>query len=192
MNQPSIVVVSSSLAPISRSRIAAQYAGNFLKSIGCEVQTVDLSSMAVAPYPASENDPETLNAVNLFNSAHGWVLASPVYNFGMSGVLLNFLHYALDSDRERFKPFVIIETLGGLRSALSSDHLARTMVYEVNAVQVGPAVHAVGDAGINRATGVISPEVMHRIEKSMAALAHYSRARASVQSNLLSHSWVAA
>ena len=100
----------------------------------------------------------------------------------MSGVMLNFLHYALDSDHGRFKPFVIIETMAGLRSAMANDHLARTMTYEVSAVQVGPAVYAVGDTGVNRLTGEIAPDVRDRIEKAMAALAHFARARMTLQS----------
>ena len=177
MTQPNIVVVSSSLAKVSRSRLAARYAGEHLAKLGCVTDFLDLAQHTVLPYPGSESDPSTLDAVTRFNASHAWVLASPVYNFGMSGVLLNFLHYALDSDFGRFKPFVIVESLSGLRGTLANDHLARTMTYEVSAVQVGPAVHAVGDAGINRATGEIAQDVRERIEKAMTALAHFARAR---------------
>ena len=93
---------------------------------------------------------------------------------------MNFLHYALDSDLGRFKPFVIIETLAGLRGAMANDHLARTMTYEVSGMQVGAAVHSVGDAGINRATGEIAQDVRERIEKSMNALSHFAQARVAM------------
>jgi NAD(P)H-dependent FMN reductase len=178
MFAPTVVVVSSSLSQQSRSRIMARYAVESLAGQGISAQLLDLAQVDVAPYPAASNAPTLLAATTQFNAAHGWVLAAPVYNFGASGVLLNFLHYALDSDFGRWKPFVLMSSMGGQRSALALDHVARTLVYEVSAVQVGSTINNFGDTGVNRATGEIALELRQRMDSQLAVFGHYARARA--------------
>ena len=141
MSSPNVVVVSSSLSQVSRSRIMAHYAIETLTRSGCEVSLLDLAQVETLSYPQSKGNEALKAAVEQFNAAHGWVLASPVYNFGASGVLLNFLHYALDSDFGRWKPFVLMSSMSGQRSAMALDHVARTMVYEVMDTQLGVLSH---------------------------------------------------
>ena len=107
------------------------------------------------------------------------MLAVPIYNFGASGVLLNFLHYALDSDFGRWKPFVLLSSMGGQRSALALDHVARTLVYEVSAVQVGPTLSNIGDSGVNRVTGEMALELQQRMDAQLEVLSRYVQTRAS-------------
>lgn len=180
MSAPSIVVLSSSLNQQSRSRIMAHYAVQSLATHGVEAQLLDLAQIEIRPYPASEQDPALLAATQKFNAAHGWVLAVPIYNFGASGVLLNFLHYALDSDFGRWKPFMLMSSMGGQRSALALDHVARTLVYEVSAVQVGPTLSNIGDIGVNRTTGEMTLELRQRLDFQLGVLSHYVQARAKM------------
>jgi NAD(P)H-dependent FMN reductase len=180
MSSPTIVVVSSSLSEHSRSRIMAHHAVEVLIGQGLAVQLLDLAQVDMAPYPAASEAPSLRTATAQFNAAYGWVLAAPVYNFGASGVLLNFLHYALDSDFGRWKPFVLMSSMGGQRSALALDHVARTLVYEVSAVQVGSTINNFGDAGVNRATGEIALELRQRMATQLAIFSHYARARAAL------------
>jgi NAD(P)H-dependent FMN reductase len=180
MSIPSIVVVSSSLSQHSRSRIMSRYAVEALGRQGIDAQLLDLAQLDIGLYPASEQAAPLLAATKQFNAAHGWVLAAPVYNFGASGALLNFLHYALDSDFGRWKPFVLMSSMAGPRSGLALDHVARTMVYEVSGVQVGPTINNIGDAGVNRATGEMAQELQQRMDAQLAVLSHYVRARAAL------------
>jgi len=180
MSLPTVVVVSSSLSEKSRSRIMARYAIASLAAHTIDAQLIDLSQIEIGAYPASRSTPTLLDATTLFNAAHGWVLAVPIYNFGASGVLLNFLHYALNSDFGRWKPFVLMSSMGGQRSALALDHVARTLVYEVNAVQVGPTISNIGDTGVNRATGEMAQDLQQRIDAHLAVFSHYVRTRAEM------------
>lgn len=179
MSLPTVVVVSSSLSEQSRSRIMARYAVEALAARQLDAQLIDLAQIEMAAYPASSNSPSLTAATALFNRASGWVLAVPIYNFGASGVILNFLHYALDSDFGRWKPFVLLSSMGGQRSALALDHVARTLVYEVSAVQVGPTLSNIGDSGVNRATGEIALELQQRLDAQLAVLNRYVQTRAS-------------
>ncbi|CAN5829152.1 NAD(P)H-dependent oxidoreductase [soil metagenome] len=178
MSTPSIVVVSSSLNQQSRSRIMARYAGQSLAAHAIDVQLLDLAQIDVGVYPASAQAPGLLEATEQFNAAHGWVLAAPIYNFGASAVLLNFLHYALDSAFGRWKPFVLLSSMGGQRSALALDHIARTLVYEVSAVQVGPTISNIGDTDVNRTTGEMSLELRQRMDTHLTVLSRYVQTRA--------------
>ena len=180
MSSPTVVVVSSSLSPQSRSRIMARYAVQSLTAHAVDAQLLDLAQVEIGPYPASAHTPGLLAATKQFNAAHGWVLAAPIYNFGASAVLLNFLHYALDSDFGRWKPFVLLSSMGGQRSALALDHVARTLVYEVSAVQVGPTISNIGDTGVNRSTGEMSLELRQRMDAHLAVLSCYVRTRAEM------------
>lgn len=180
MSSPAVVVVSSSLSEKSRSRIMAHYAVESLTTHGIKAQWLDLAQLEIGAYPTSSKAPSLIEATNLFNAAHGWVLAAPIYNFGASGSLLNFLHYALDSDFGRWKPFVLMSSMGGQRSALALDHVARTLVYEVNAVQVGSTISNVGDTGVNRATGEMTLELQQRMDAHLAVLSRYVRTRAEM------------
>lgn len=180
MSSPTVVVVSASLSQHSRSRIMAHYATEALAANGVEAQVLDLAQLEIGHYPVSSQDPALRAATTQFNAAHGWVLAVPIYNFGANGALLNFLHYALDKNLGLWKPFVLLASMGGQRSALALDHVARTLVYEVNAVQVGPTLSNIGDTGVNRTTGEMTQEFRQRMNVHLAVLSHYVRTRAAM------------
>jgi FMN reductase len=171
---PTIVIVSASQAEKSRSRMAALHAHAYLTTRDVKVDWLNLQDHNVLTYPRSKADPELETLIERFNTADGWVLAAPVYNWAVSGVLMNFLHYALDDDpHHRLRPFVIVGGAGGVKSHLALDGLARTMVYEISAIQVGPPLLAAGNLA-DRATGVLEPDLQQRIEQLMEALVHFA------------------
>lgn len=180
MSAPTVVVVSSSLSQKSRTRIMARYAVEALATHGIDAHLLDLAQIEIGVYPTSTEAPDLLAAAELFNRAQGWVLASPIYNFGASGVLLNFLHYALDSNFGRWKPFVLMASMGGQRSALALDHVARTLIYEVSAVQVGATINNIGDTGVDRTTGEMALELRQRMDAHLAVLSRYVQTRAEM------------
>ncbi len=174
---PRITVVSSSIAGTSRTRLMAKFCLEALSTLGVEASLLDLAALEVRAYPRSEKDPAVEAACADFNAADGWVLAAPIYNFGASGALLDFLHYALDNDLGRWKPFVLLAAQAGNRSTMALDHVARTLTYEVSAVQIGACITAVGDNSVHRGTGVIADELQTRMINQMRVLAHFAAAR---------------
>ena len=181
--QLQLVIISASQSPASRSRLAAHHARAWLQTQAVTVDFIDLSEYTLPTYPHAEGGAALAELIRRFNAADGWVLAVPVYNWGPSAVLLNFLHYVLDDDRtRRYRPFVILGGAGGLRSHLALDGLARTLTYEVSAVQVGPAVLAAGDL-VNPENGVIDQELQQRIERAMQALVVFATAGVALRLN---------
>ena len=175
---PRIVIVSASHADKSRSRLAGLYAQECLLSYAVRVDFIDLQVYNIHHYPHSETDPELKTLIERFDAADAWVLAVPIYNWGASGALINFLHYALnDEPLRRFRPFVLLGGAGGQRSYLALDGLARMLIHEIYAVQVGPAILAAGNL-VDRATDTIAPELQTRIQISMEALVRFAAASA--------------
>jgi NAD(P)H-dependent FMN reductase len=175
-----IIVLSSSLSATSRTRLMCAHAMQSLAAHNVQATLIDLAQHNILPYPRSKDDPAQQAASAAFNAAHAWVIATPVYNFGASGALLDFLHYALDNDLGRWKPFVLMAAQAGQRSTMSIDHIGRTLHYEVSAVQVGSCIMAVGDAAVNRATGVVADDLKQRIDTQLGVLVHYAHARAAL------------
>jgi len=176
-DRPKISVLSSSQNLDSRSKAAALFCKEVLDKNGCVVDFIDLNNLELLPYPRSEQNQEIKNACNKFNNADGWVLASPVYNFGASGTLLTFLHYALAIDSgAQWKPFCIVASMNSMSSRLATDHLARSLMLERNAVAVGPTIISAGE-NIKE----MSVSLRTRIEKQMKVLAHFVEARTNLQ-----------
>jgi hypothetical protein len=69
-----------------------------------------------------------------------------------------------------------------MKSHLALDGLARTVIYEVSAVQVGPAVLAAGDLA-DREAGALHSYVKRRIEQTMAALRYFATASVALVNN---------
>ena len=128
---PTIVVVSSSLGMNSRSRLGARRGEQRLRDWGYPTRWIDLADLSFESYPRSEADPALQSACAQFNTGDGWLIATPVYNFNISGTLLTFLHYALAGDSgERWKPFCLLASMDGLRAGMALDHLGRTLQHE--------------------------------------------------------------
>jgi NAD(P)H-dependent FMN reductase len=180
VSSPHIVLISSSLAQKSRSRMALAYAYDYLMTHHLSVDLIDMRDYPVQPYPHSKGVTELDTMVERFDKADGWVMGAPVYNWNTSGVLLNFLHYALSSRQRRYRPFVLVAGAGGMRAHLALDGLARTMVYEIAAVQVGPAILAAG-AEADRETAYLDPALQDRLKLAMDALRYFAAASNALQ-----------
>lgn len=178
-----IVIVSSSQSSASRSRLAAHHARTTLQTAPVIVDLIDLHEYPLPTYPHAEGGAELAALIRRFNAANGWVLAVLVYNWGASAVLTNFLHYALDDNPvRRHRPFVLLGGASGLRSHLALDGLARTLTYEICAVQVGPPVLAAGDLA-DPQNGVLDPDLQERIERAMQALVAFAGAGVALHLN---------
>src|SRR4051794_22427883 len=95
--QPKVAVVSSSPSEHSRSLVGARHALTFLREHSIEAELIDLRRTPFPMYnPEAAGDSRRDILLRVFNEADAWVLAGPVYNWGSSSHLTNFLHYALD------------------------------------------------------------------------------------------------
>jgi NAD(P)H-dependent FMN reductase len=170
-----IVVLSSSPSEASRSRLAALYARKCLTDAGVPTDFLDLRAEPVALYPGRPDDLPRVELVRRFHAADGWVIAGPVYNYGAGSVLINFLHYALNSEGRRHRPFVLIAGAGGEHSFLAFDSLANRLAHEIHAVPAVPTVYVAGEAA-NPAEGHLDSKVRQRLHVATSFLLYLTEA----------------
>lgn len=172
-----ILAISASLAPKSRSRSMARVALESLTRFeGVEGRWLDLAEFDLRPYPRSEDDPVVSWMREEFEGADGFIIASPIYNWGAASSLTNCLHYLLDPEGgRRYRPFVILGGAGSSRSHLALDGVARSLLYEIHGVQIGPPLLGAG-AEVDRESAWLAPELVDRIEKVSDILVRHASA----------------
>ncbi len=138
---PKICVLSTSPGRDSRSRKAALYVVSQLEALpNVEVTFIDLHTTPFELYPTKLDDTQTA-LVKSFQEADAWVMTGAVYNGGPSAHIINFFHFALDSDSIRVgRPFFLVGSAGGNGSLFAFDALGARVRREVKAIEVGTAV----------------------------------------------------
>ncbi|MCX6378427.1 MAG: NAD(P)H-dependent oxidoreductase [Armatimonadetes bacterium] len=148
-----ICVLSTSPSRDSRSRESAKYVVNLLEQTpDITVDYIDLQETPIDLYPGQTEDAQRSDLIRRFNSVDGWIIAGAVYNGGASAHIINFLHFALDSDKTPHgRPFFLIVSAGGNSSLFAFDELGARIRREVKAVEVGAAVLVTKDVPANEA-----------------------------------------
>jgi|GEM_PF-6732791 len=166
-----ILAISSSLSPTSRSRTMARIALDGLTRFeGVRRRWIDLGEFDLRSYPRSEDDPLVAWMREEFEAADGLIVACPVYNWGAAGSLTNFFHYVLDSENgRRHRPFVILGGAGTVRSHLALDGVARSLLNEIQGIQIGPPILGAGSE-VDRDSDRLEPSLADRIEKTTTML----------------------
>jgi NAD(P)H-dependent FMN reductase len=139
------------------------------------VDWLDLRETPVALYPGPAEESTRAGLIERFNAADGWVIASPVHNWSAAAGTWNFLSFALDGEGRRYRPFLLLAGAGSGRSHLALDSLGRSLVHEIHATQVGPALVAAGDDA-DRKTGRLAPDLQQRIRTAVMALVRFAAA----------------
>jgi NAD(P)H-dependent FMN reductase len=174
-DETKVLVISSSLAAKSRSRIMAQVALESLRKLNMvEPRWIDLAEFDLLPYPRSENDPALNWMREEFEAADGFVLSCPIYNWGAAASLTNFLHYVLDSDGgRRYRPFITLAGAGTVRSHLAVDGVARSILNEIRGIQVGPPILGAGSE-VDRESATVDRALTERIDEVIEVLVVHS------------------
>ena len=169
--RPQVLVVSASPAVKSRSRTLAKQALMALTDAGIEGRWLDLAEYDLRLFPQSERDPTTAWMREEFEGADGFVLACPVYNLSAGSAIVNFLHYVIESKGARpFRPFLILGGAGSPRSQLTLDIVARSMLHELRAIQIGPSLIGAGTE-VDPDSGTVAPWLAARVKEATEALA---------------------
>ena len=135
-------VISGSLDANSRSRRLAELAGGIIAGAGHEVDAIDLRAVQLPPF---DNDrafdhPGSAKLHAAIAGSDGIVLASPIYNWGLSGALKNLIEITgSTSDRGRrgawFDKIVTFVCAGGLpHSYMAYSSLAMSLMLDFKCV----------------------------------------------------------
>ena len=168
-----IAIISTSLAPKSRSRIVLRFMYEQIQEID-DVEAVwfDVQDHPLPLYTDGVSNEHVVAGKKILSDTDAWVIGGPVHNWGAASSTINFLNYCLDKKVYSYKPFTLIAGAGTSVSFLAMDGLGRNIRTEVKGVEVGPALVCAGDS-VDRETGNIDDKTKGRLEERIEAMLRF-------------------
>jgi len=173
----SLLIISSSLNPVSHSRFLAEEAARVLAADGTPAVMLDLRDL---PLPICDGDaayghPNVARARDLVRAADGLLVATPVYNYDASASIKNLVELTGRAWEGKVVGFLCAS--GGQNSYMSIMALANSLMLDFRCVILPRFVFAVErDFGPD---GITQPDVATRTAqcaRHAAALAAAVRA----------------
>jgi len=163
-----VAIVSNGLQTESRSRILARTAHDDLTKRGVEAIFVDMRSFHLPLCDAEEqslNHPNASRLKEIFQSVDGFILATPVYNFGPNSTLKNLIELTGGAWANKVVGFLC--AAGGHRSYMSIMATANSLMLDFRCLIIPKFVYAVKDDFTGEG---VSPEIQQRIEEQNSYL----------------------
>jgi len=177
---PEIIIIQGSLHKQSRTSIVVKETENVLTEKKISFQTIDLRKLELQfcdGRPLNEYNHDMQEVHKQLEKAHGFIIAMPVYQYSLSGVLKNFLD--IHSKPFGNKCFGIICNSGGKGSYLASADLIKLLSFEVHSIPIQPTIHTwAGDFDKER-TKITNEGIIPRISEMVDHLISHVRARKS-------------
>jgi len=165
---------------LSRSRALAETYRDYLESQGAEVDWMDMRDMGDMPDTYDWDTDWYDDYKKRLTDADAMVLSTPVFNYGPSGRVMQFLHRTLDKENQQYKPYALLSGAGTPRSALALGGLANQLDTEIKGIGIGGGVQVAGDE-FNVETGEMDPGIVSRANENAAKLLQVARAMRSKQ-----------
>jgi NAD(P)H-dependent FMN reductase len=172
-NAVHIALISGSLNPESLSRSMAQHAERSLKSLGAQVDFIDLKAIEL---PMCDGDsayshPEVEKTRSRIEAAEGILIAAPVYNFYLNAAVKNLVE--LTGSAWEKKVVAFLNAAGGTSSYMSVMSMANSLMLDFRCVIVPRFVYALGSAF--RDGAVSDVKVAGRIEELASELIRFTK-----------------
>ena len=132
----SVIAISGSPSPNSKTALAAQYTLNLVAGPGIETQHLRLNTLnPEALLRGDMNNAGLAEMVELFNGAHGVIVATPIFKSSLSGLLKSFLDI-LPQFGLAGKVVLPMATGGSLAHVLALDYGLRPIMHSMAARHV--------------------------------------------------------
>tara|TARA_Y100000592_G_scaffold19371_2_gene29752 strand:- start:69272 stop:71200 length:1929 start_codon:yes stop_codon:yes gene_type:complete len=154
---------------LSRSRALAEVYKDYLTSQGAEVDWMDMRNMDDMPDTYDWETDWYDDYKKRLTDADAMVVSTPIFNYGPSGRVLQFLHRTLDKENQQFKPYTLLSGAGSPRSALALGGLANQLDTEIKGIGIGGGVQVAGDE-FDVETGEMDPGIISRANENAAKL----------------------
>ena len=174
----SLLIISASLNPASKSRRLAQAASAALTHDGITHTQLDLRDF---PLPLCDGgsayaDSHVAQATQLISTATGIIVASPIYNYDVNAALKNLLELTGKSWLDKTVSFLV--AAGGQSSYMSVMGVANSLMLDFRCVIVPRFVYAApGDFDDNGSPG---SAIIARVEACARATALLVRQRGRI------------
>ena len=154
---------------LSRSRALAEAYRKELEAQGATVDWMDMRNMDDMPDTYDWETDWYDDYKKRLTDADAMVVSTPIFNYGPSGKVLQFLHRTLDKENQQYKPYALLSGAGSPRSALALGGLANQLDTEIKGIGIGGGVQLAGDE-FDTETGVIDPGVVSRAQENARKL----------------------
>jgi len=172
----SLLIISASLNPASKSRLLVEAASATLTADGVTHQILDLRNL---PLPlcdggAAYGDPNVAKAAMLVREASAIMVASPIYNYDVNAALKNLLELTGKAWTDKTVSFLV--AAGGNSSYMSIMSVVNSLMLDFRCVIVPRFVYA-APADFNE-NGIASETVTDRVAECARATAQLAAQRA--------------
>jgi NAD(P)H-dependent FMN reductase len=180
-----LLVVSCSLNPYSRSAELAQYAVEYLKLKGQDVDFIDLRQynlpIANGHDQSAYDDPQVKNIHDRIFKAHAVIIASPIYNYSVAATTKNLVELTTHPHKDilsgqawRNKIVGFMGVSGSEGSLLAFLPFLSSLMMDAKVVVVPAFVMASGEDFKNQ--NKVSQNIKKRIEELSDKMVQFSQA----------------
>jgi FMN reductase len=179
----SVVILSCSLDPNSRSHKLALAADAFLRAREVVVELVDLAEhdLPLCGAPESFDHPSVKTLTGIIDAAGAILVSSPVYNYDLTAAAKNVMELTGKSWVD--KPVGFLCAAGGTRSYMSPVGFANSLMLDFRCLIIPRFVYCT--KGDFTDAGEPGPEIRERVEQLATAAVDLSRALAWVRATSL-------
>jgi len=167
---PDIVIIQGSLNKNSRTAVVVKEAEKILREKNISFETLDLRNLELQfcdGRSTDEYNKDMQDAYRLLESAKGFIIGMPVYQYTFSGVIKNLMDITAKAFENKF--FGIICNSGGVRSYLASAELMKLLSFESHSIPIQPTIHTWrGDFDENGT--LTNEEIPRRLNKLITTL----------------------
>jgi FMN reductase len=179
--ESSVVILSCSLNPTSRSHKLAQAAQSFLRDRRVPVELVDLAEhdLPLCGGEGSFDHPSVKTLTGIIESAGAILVSSPVYNYDLNAAAKNVMELTGSGWTE--KPVGFLCAAGGRSSYMSPIGFANSLMFDFRCLIIPRFVYCTKTDFTE--SGELGPEIATRVEQLAAAAVDLARAFAWVRAN---------
>ncbi|MEO6053996.1 MAG: NADPH-dependent FMN reductase [Chthoniobacterales bacterium] len=170
----SLLVISSSLNPNSRSRIMAKEACEFAKPLEHQLEILDLKHLGLPPCDGgpSYSHENTVRAATMVSRADAILLSTPIYNYSLNAAAKNLIE--LTGQHWKNKVVGFLCAAGGDSSYMSIMGIAGSLMLDFRCIIIPRFVYASGAAFADGA--LVDEELRSRIHELVQETLRISRA----------------
>ena len=139
-----IVIISCSLHPKSRSYIMAQDIATHFKKNGVEAPIIDLREYELGMYDTETHQQEpALSLRKTIDAANAVIMAVPIYNYDVNAAAKNIIELTGNAWKHKLVGFLC--AAGGKSSYMSVMGLANSLMLDFRCIIIPRIVYATGD-----------------------------------------------
>ncbi|OIO60454.1 MAG: flavoprotein [Verrucomicrobia bacterium CG_4_10_14_3_um_filter_43_23] len=138
----SILIISCSLNPESKSRLLAEFAFNALQDLSVETQFINLQNydLPICDGADAYNHPALTELSEAIAAADGIILATPIYNYNVAAATKNLLELTNDAWNHKVVGFLC--SAGGHHSYMAVMPFANSLMLDFRCVIMPNFVYA--------------------------------------------------